>query len=457
MPSLISTELLHKYNVAGPRYTSYPTAVQFHDGVDGKNYPAILQQVQSTANPLSLYVHVPYCESLCYYCGCHKVVTKASDRTDAYLQALIAEIGLQGQWANTERAVTQIHFGGGTPTFYSPAQLAQVLSAIHTAFTLNKPECSIEIDPRTTSIDDIGQLVDLGFNRMSFGIQDFDEQVQTAINRVQCATHTAQLIDKARDCGVQSISVDLVYGLPHQTPERFKQTLDWVNEVKPNRVALYSYAHMPALIKAQKLIASSTLPSAKTKLSLFHDAADYMIDKGYVHIGMDHFALPNDSLAQALATDSLQRNFMGYSTQANCDMLAIGASAIGKLGDAFVQNYKTVSTYIAAIEKAEPAIERGYIRTNDDKIRAQIINQVMCKQTVDIGKIEEQFKINFDEYFYTAQQQLAALEEQGLIKRLPGTLQITDVGRVLVRNIAMAFDAYLNQDNGARLRFSKAI
>ncbi len=457
MSALISQTLLQKYNVSGPRYTSYPTAIQFGTDVCSGEYRSWLAKARQKDKPLSIYVHVPFCKSLCYYCGCHKVITRSGVRTQAYLQSLLHEIEMQSSWLRSNRPVTQIHFGGGTPTFYKTDELVQLLEAIHGAFNTQMPEISIEIDPRTTTVDDIKNLAQAGVNRLSFGIQDFDDQVQAAINRIQCEEQTRSLIEVARKYGVESISVDLVYGLPHQTIKRFEKTLGWVRRIKPDRIALYSYAHMPQLIKAQRVIDETALPSPDDKLKLFSAAANEFVTMGYQQIGMDHFALPTDSLSEAYVNNNLHRNFMGYSTQSECDMIGVGASAISKIGSNFSQNIKNVKQYIAAINNEIPAIERGYNSTIEDQIRAEVIEQIMCRQEVCFEDIERRFDITFAEYFADELARLKPLVNDHLVSIEPKRLKLLPAGRVLVRNIAMVFDAYLTHQETERIRFSKAI
>jgi len=455
----IDGELLRKYNVSGPRYTSYPTAVQFDGSVDAGVFEHACKALPTTA-PLSLYFHIPYCESLCYYCGCHKVVSKSSKPAESYVTSMLREIDLQGVNLGQARSVKQIHFGGGTPTFLAANQLGRILTRAQQVFAiddLSQLEVSIEIDPRTTDREKLDQLVAIGFNRMSFGVQDFDPQVQQEINRIQAPELVLPLIEYAKS-KVRSVSVDLIYGLPKQTIASFEQTLSHIVELKPNRIALYNYAHMPSLIKAQKMIASDTLPSPDQKLALLKFSTEVLTEEGYRYIGMDHFALEDDSLTAALDEGSLRRNFQGYSTLAGCQIVGFGVSSISSFDDLFAQNTKSVKEYKQLMDKGELAIEKGYQLSRDDRIRAAMIQQLMCVHEIDLVAFGKQWGIDALWYFAKELSHLKPLVRDNLVELSltadEELIRVTELGRTLLRNIAMVFDAYLEQQSQ---RFSKAI
>jgi len=455
----IDGELLKKYNVSGPRYTSYPTAVQFDGSTTAEHFAEACQKLPADA-PLSLYFHIPFCESLCYYCGCHKVISKSDKPSESYVDAMLREIDLQGINLGGSRLVKQIHFGGGTPTFLSVEQLGRILKRAQVVFgidNLGELEVSIEIDPRTTNKDKIDQLVEIGFNRMSFGVQDFDPQVQREINRIQSPELVLPLIGYAKS-KVCSVSVDLIYGLPRQTIASFEQTLAHIVELKPNRIALYNYAHMPSLIKAQKMIASDTLPSPDQKLALLKFSTEVLTDQGYRFIGMDHFALEDDSLSIALNEGSLRRNFQGYSTLAGCQIVGFGVSSISSFDDLFAQNTKSIKEYKALIEQGELATEKGYRLNFDDRVRAAMIQQLMCVHEIDLAEFGAQWGIDALWYFAEELAQLKPLVNDGLVELSltvdQEVIRVTPLGRTLLRNIAMVFDVYLKQQHQ---RFSKAI
>ncbi len=462
MPLSLDPALLHKYNVAGPRYTSYPTAVQFNETFTEADY---LWQVEHSnqdplPKPLSIYLHIPFCRSLCYYCGCHKVITQNADKVSRYLASLGREIQLQGGIYDRDREVRQIHFGGGTPTYISTADLRALLLELRANFTsAREVETGIEIDPRTTDQADIEDLAGMGFNRMSFGVQDFDPQVQSAINRLQDRSETLALLRKARACGVESTSVDLIYGLPRQSLASFAATLDDILLVRPDRIALYNYAHLPNLIKSQRLIDEQQLPATAEKLRIFSHSVNALLEAGYCHIGMDHFALPSDSLSRSLQAGSLHRNFQGYATHGDCDSVGMGVSAIGKVGGAFSQNLKSLADYERSLANNHLPVFRGYSCNGDDIIRAWVIQRLMCGGHINYAAFEQAFNLSFRNYFQAELGPLRQLAADGLLVCLTAGLTVTRLGRLFLRNIAMLFDAYLPAENAAvqPLRFSKVL
>ncbi|MBP7246240.1 MAG: oxygen-independent coproporphyrinogen III oxidase, partial [Brachymonas sp.] len=385
-PPPITPELLARYNISGPRYTSYPTADRFHADFAESHYLAALQQRQTQqqtaqgAQPLSVYVHLPFCQSLCYFCACNKIVTQRTDAATSYLQYLQREIDLQAAHLGGKQSVSQLHLGGGTPTFLNDAQLQQLMSAIRQAFTLLPDgEYSIEVDPRTVDAQRLQHLAQLGFNRISFGVQDFDSGVQQAIHREQPAQQVAALVHAARAAGFKSINLDLIYGLPLQTPTSFAATLQQVVQLAPNRIALYAYAHLPERFKPQRRIDAYKLPAADEKIRMLAQSLQTFSEAGYIYIGMDHFALPNDALAVARQQGRLQRNFQGYSTQPDCDLIGLGVSAIGKVGNTYSQNAKTLPEYQQALDSGHLPIERGLSLNRDEQIRRAVIMAIMCQ------------------------------------------------------------------------------
>lgn len=452
-------ELVRRYDRHGPRYTSYPTAVQFHPGFDVAAYRrAALLSNAAPAKPLSAYVHVPFCAAPCFYCGCNKIITRDPQQSAAYLTRLCREIELQGTLFDRRRSVEQLHFGGGTPTFFTLTQLEQVMEHLGRYFTLDRSprrEFSIEIDPRTVNRESFAGLAGLGFNRVSLGVQDFDPAVQEAVNRRQSVAQVEQCVTGSRDAGFGSISFDLIYGLPLQTTESFARTLDLVTAMTPDRIAVYGYAHMPRLFKAQRAIDATQLPNQDMRLELLALTVERLTAAGYVHIGMDHFALPHDELCRALHEGGLHRNFQGYSTRAECDLVGLGVSAIGSVGPAYAQNRKTLTAYNAALDHERLPIERGILLTIDDLARREIIQRIMCSGVVVRRDIEEQYVLDFQTHFAAELIELERLAADGLLSSLGEKIVVSDKGRFLLRNIAMVFDAYL--PSHANATFSKAI
>jgi oxygen-independent coproporphyrinogen-3 oxidase len=449
--------LLSKYDTCGPRYTSYPTALQFNREFDESCYRSELQRAaavpaadedQSSApRPLSLYFHIPFCKSLCFYCACAKIITHKQERAVPYLQRLHTEIQRQAIAVGTHRTVTQLHLGGGTPTFLSDVQLSELFREVADHFTLAPPESrefSIEIDPRAVRHTTIPLLRELGFNRISLGVQDFNETVQRAVNRIQSVEQTFAVMDAARAAGYQSINLDLIYGLPFQTVDSFSETLDLVLQKRPERLAIYNYAHMPDKVRAQCMINAADLPSAETKLGILEMTIARLQTEGYEYLGMDHFALPDDDLAVAKRNGSLQRNFQGYSTHADSDLIGMGITAISKINNSYAQNLRQEEDYFQAIDRGRLAIDRGYQLTLDDQIRRDLIQSLMCQNEVSFEAIGQQYQIDVFDYFYAELRQMALMSVDGLVTLDNSNLRVTDSGQLLLRNIAMVFDAYLN-------------
>ena len=457
----LSPELLRRHDVAGPRYTSYPTADRFVEAFGPDDYARALQQRRSGAAalvlPLSLYVHVPFCESLCYYCACNKIITKHHDRAAEYLRYLSREVDLHTAQLGLGQTVTQLHLGGGTPTFLSDAELRELMAMLKRSFNLAPGgEYSIEVDPRTIDASRLDTLAELGFNRLSFGVQDFDPAVQKAVHRVQPAEQVFALVQAARDRGFDSVNVDLIYGLPQQTPESFERTLGQVCELRPDRIALYAYAHLPERFKPQRRIASAELPGAAAKVSMLSNAIARFMGAGYVYVGMDHFALPNDALAVAKRQGRLHRNFQGYSTQPDCDLIGLGVSSIGRIGATYSQNAKTLEEYYDAIDHGRFAVVRGLALSRDDLVRRGVIMALMCQGQVLFESINLAYLIDFKTYFAPELEAMQALSEQGLVTVDDSSVQVTATGWFFVRAVAMVFDRYLQADRN-RARFSKII
>ena len=461
MNASILPKLLREYDVPGPRYTSYPTADRFVEAFGPGDYGCALAQRRegpAAMNlPLSLYVHIPFCESLCYYCACNKIVTKQHARAAAYLRYLAREIELHTAALGTAQPVSQLHLGGGSPTFLSDDELRSLMAMLRRNFALLPgAECSVEIDPRTVTAERLQVLADLGFNRISFGVQDFDLEVQKAVHRVQPYAQVAALIEDTRRIGFDSVNVDLIYGLPRQTSQSFARTLAQVAGLKPDRIALYAYAHLPERFKPQRRIAASELPGAGAKVHMLSNALATFLSAGYVYIGMDHFALPDDALAIAKRQGRLHRNFQGYSTHADCDLVGLGVSAIGKVGATYSQNAKTMEEYCDLLDQGKLPVVRGLALSRDDLARRAVIMALMCQGQVVFESIELAWLLDFRSYFAAEMQQMEELRKQGLVI-LDGTgIQVTAQGWFFVRAVAMQFDKYLQADRN-RKRFSRII
>ncbi len=452
-------DLIVRYGGRGPRYTSYPTALQFTDTLTETDYRAKARESNASDVPLSLYVHIPFCHSLCYYCGCNKIVTRNSQRVARYMEMLYKEIDMQAELFDRARKVEQLHFGGGTPTYLDKEQLGALMDHLRASFTFDDGdarEFSIEVDPRTVDETRIQELWDLGFNRLSLGIQDFNEDVQKAVNRMQSTAEVETLMAAARKAGFRSISFDLIYGLPHQTVESFDKTLDVVIAMKPDRLAVYNYAHLPQRFKGQRMINADDIPLPETKLDLLHHTIDKLCGIGYIYIGMDHFALPDDELVRARQDGTLQRNFQGYSTHRQCDLVALGVSGIGGIGNMFAQNAVSTIEYEEILERGELPIKKGLLVDDDDLVRAAVIQDLMCYDRLDFDAFSRKHGIDFRDYFADEIGKLNVLENDGLIELSDAGIAITPRGRLLLRNIAMTFDRYIDlEENDSR--FSKAI
>ncbi len=459
MKVCFDTDLIVRYGGRGPRYTSYPTALQFNDTLTADDYRASAIASNASGVPLSLYVHIPFCHSLCYYCGCNKIITRNEARVERYLEMLYREIDMQSELFDKGRKIEQLHFGGGTPTYLSSEQLDDLMAKLRGAFTFDESaerEFSIEVDPRTVDEHSIRHLAELGFNRLSLGIQDFDPVVQNAVNRTQTTDDVLNLVLAARDAGFESISFDLIYGLPHQSVKSFDTTLDLVVGMRPDRLAVYNYAHLPQRFKGQRMINDEDIPSPEVKLEILHRTIDSLCDSGYVYIGMDHFALPDDELVLARANGTLQRNFQGYSTHRECDLVALGVSAIGSIGNVFAQNAVTTMEYETLIENGQLPIRKGIAVDDDDLLRADVVQSLMCYDKLSFDDFGTQHNIDFRNYFATEIEHLKPLADDGLIDLDQAGVAITQRGRLLLRSIAMVFDRYIDQAQNDN-RFSKAI
>jgi oxygen-independent coproporphyrinogen-3 oxidase len=455
----VSPELLQKYDIAGPRYTSYPTADRFVEAFTEKEYKQALEvrEIGRVSLPLSLYVHIPFCESLCFFCACNKIVTKHHERSATYLKYLSREMDLHIAHLGKKPSISQLHLGGGSPTFFSDAELTQLMTEFRNKFQMSPiGEYSIEIDPRTVDKTRLKNLRDLGFNRLSFGVQDFNPDVQEAVHRIQPIEQVTELVEEARHLKFESLNMDLIYGLPKQTAETFTQTLDQVITLRPDRIALYAYAHLPERFKPQRRIITEELPTAGDKLTMLSTAIAKLIKAGYVYIGMDHFALPDDDLAIAKRQGRLHRNFQGYSTQPECDLIALGVSSIGRVGATYSQNAKTMEEYCDFIDQGRLPIVRGLGLSSDDLIRRTVIMSIMCQGEVQYESIELAYMIDFKQYFSTELEALKTLENAGMVTFDEVGLEVTEMGWYFVRAIAMTFDKYLQADR-TRARFSKII
>ena len=459
--SIVTPDLLRRYDVPGPRYTSYPTADRFVEAFREKDYIVALQQrkvLSATAvQPLSLYIHIPFCESLCYYCACNKIITKHHDRADVYLRYLSREIDLHTAHCGTGQVVSQLHLGGGTPTFLSDDGLRQLMATLRRSFIFAPGgEYSIEVDPRTVTADRLAVLAELGFNRLSFGVQDFDAEVQKAVHRIQPAEQVFALVEASRALGFESVNVDLIYGLPRQTPESFDRTLAQVVQLRPDRIALYAYAHLPDRFKPQRRILSTELPAASAKVTMLSRSLDTFMEAGYVYVGMDHFALPTDALAVAKRQGRLHRNFQGYSTQPDCDLIGLGVSAIGRVGATYSQNAKSLEEYYDHLDQGRLPVVRGLALNRDDLVRRAVIMALMCQGELQFEPIDQAWLIDSRKYFAPELEQLETMAEQGLVVLNSESIKVTAMGWFFVRGIAMVFDRYLQADRN-RARFSRII
>jgi oxygen-independent coproporphyrinogen-3 oxidase len=451
---------IEKYDTTGPRYTSYPTAVEFREGIDDNDYKMAALEANGAFLPrdLSLYFHLPFCRHLCFYCGCNKIVTNNKQKSDQYLDYLFREIQMQGDLVDHDRKVQQLHLGGGTPTFYTADQIEILMNQIRRYFTLvstDDRDYSIEIDPRTVGYKYLLSLIRLGFNRISLGIQDFNPQVQKAVHRLQPESQTKELILQAQSLGFKSINVDLICGLPKQNQDSFATTLDRIIECLPDRISIYSYAHLPGRFPAQKRINEADLPGVHEKLALYQMTAEKLLEAGYQHIGMDHFARPDDALTIALSQKTLHRSFQGYTTHKDCDLLGIGVSSIGSLEQLYYQNARDLDEYYRLLDDGKLPIKRGVKLELDDNIRKSVIMQIMCEGKIDKNQIQQFHGIRFNVYFQSELLALDNLVDDGLLEVEENEIRITPTGRFFLRNIAMIFDAY--RQSGPSNRFSKLL
>ena len=461
----IDADLIQRLSQSGPRYTSYPTADRFTEQFSCRDYLHAVNHLHArgTRQPLSLYVHIPFCDTVCYYCGCNKIVTKNRDKATTYLGYLKRELAMQGKLFAGSNQVEQLHFGGGTPTYLSDEQMSDLMQYLRRWFSFAddaKGEYSIEVDPRSVTIERIHTLRAQGFNRISLGVQDFDEQVQRAVNRIQPEQITLDTIHAARAAGFRSVSIDLIYGLPKQTLASIAETIAKVIAANPDRIAVYHYAHLPHLFKPQRRIAEADLPSSDTKLDMLAFCIRQLNTAGYVYIGMDHFAKPDDELAVAQRQGLLHRNFQGYSTHAESEMIACGVSAISSVGMCYSQNAKTLEDYYDRLDQGELPIVRGYQLTMDDVLRRFIIQRLMCNFELSIRSLEQAYPIKFDTYFELELEQLGELQQMGLLTVDSEWIEVTLKGRLLIRNICMVFDRHLQQARSLYsepLRYSRTV
>lgn len=450
---LFDRELINRYARTGPRYTSYPTAVQFHDGFNWEHYVRNARETNEDLipAPLSLYFHLPFCSRVCYYCACNKIITNNRSHAGPYLANLFQEIRMQGDLFNRDRQVDQLHWGGGTPTFINHDQMRQLMEITRQNFTLHDDDSgdySIEIDPREVHDETVSILRDIGFNRMSIGVQDFEPEVQKAVNRIQTPEQTCSVMEAARKAGFRSINLDLIYGLPKQTVESFHKTLELIVKYQPDRLAVYHYAHLPHLFKTQKQINEEELPGPDEKLEIMQDTIQFLYANGYVYIGMDHFAKPDDELAIAQRNGTLHRNFQGYTTRSSCDLIGMGITSISKVGQCYAQNVRTLEAYDQSINEKRIPVMRGIKLDDDDLLRRDVITRLICHFHINYPDIEEDHFIDFHDYFYNELISLQEMEKHGLIRLENEGITVLPKGRLLIRNICMVFDKYLRSGDG---------
>jgi oxygen-independent coproporphyrinogen-3 oxidase len=458
---VFDSKLIQRYDKSGPRYTSYPTAVQFHEGVGEARYRAFATASNDDPipRPLSLYFHIPFCATVCYYCACNKIVTKNRGHASAYVSHLQQEIALQGKLFDRDRTVNQLHWGGGTPTFLNQGQMRTLMRTTAKHFHLldgDRGEYSIEVDPRTVNESTLVLLRELGFNRISLGVQDFDAHVQKAVNRIQSEAQTLEVMERARHHGFKSVNVDLIYGLPLQSVESFERTLDKIIAASPDRLSVFNYAHLPERFKVQRQINEANLPTPEEKLNILQSTIERLTEGGYVYIGMDHFAKPDDELAVAQRDGTLWRNFQGYSTHGDCDLIGMGITAIGMIGDSYAQNVHGVEDYYECIHAGRLPVYRGVELTAEDRLRREIIMQLICHFTLNIPRLEKKWNVKFMSYFAAECHELESMVLDGLLALENGILCVRPAGRLLIRNICMVFDQYLRKDP-AKQKFSRVI
>ncbi len=458
---IFDADLIRRYDQSGPRYTSYPTVAQFHGNITEADYQRWAKHSNEDPIPrsLSLYFHIPFCDTVCFYCACTKVVTKNHTRAIEYLQHLYKEIALQARLFDRDRSVEQLHWGGGTPTFLENDQILDLMAVTSRYFSLRDDdmgEYSIEIDPRSVDAEKLSILRECGFNRISLGVQDFNPDIQRAVNRLQSSEITQSAIESARGLGFKSVNIDLMYGLPLQTIDTFTETLKQTIAMSPDRIAVYNYAHLPERFKPQRRIAESDLPSPDEKLDILQLTINLLTSAGYVYIGMDHFAKPEDELTIAQQNGTLQRNFQGYSTRGDCDIIGMGMSAIGRVCDNYNQNVRDLDKYYALLDEGRLPLERGIELEPDDLLRREIIMQLMCNFRLDIRALESKWRFSFSSHFSSELEDLKHMQADGLLMINSEMLHVLPAGRLLVRNICMVFDAYL-RNSGGKTRFSRVI
>jgi len=451
-------DLIKRYNQSGPRYTSYPTAIQFDEAFGVEDYKLAAARSNESDRGLSLYYHIPFCDTVCFFCACNKVWTRERSKTTPYLERLFKEIEMQSELFDSSRKVEQLHLGGGTPTFINNDEMRQLMEKTRKHFNLyddDTGEYSIEIDPREANRESVKLLRELGFNRMSLGVQDFDPAVQKAVNRIQTQAETFEVLEGAREAGFMSVNVDLIYGLPLQTESGFIKTLDSVLEAEPDRFSIFNYAHMPSMFPTQKKLKEADMPSADEKLAILHATTERLLEAGYVYIGMDHFAKPDDELAIAQRDETLYRNFQGYSTHADCDLVGMGATSISLINNTYAQNRKGLDEYYTAIDAGELAVFRGVELSEDDELRRDVITRLISHFHLNFANIDAAWQIRFKEYFAKELTNLVPMIDDGLISMTDNDLYVSAKGRLLIRNICMVFDAYIKE--GMENRFSKVI
>lgn len=458
----ISVETLLKYDKPGPRYTSYPTAPVWAEDFGPDNFKEEVIKTNSGKDlaPLSLYFHLPFCFSLCFYCGCNSIITKDRTRSFEYLSYIKKEMENIAQYISKDRKVVQLHWGGGSPDFLCASEMEMLYSWITSHFNISEDaEIGVELDPRETKHEHIQVLKKLGFNRISMGVQDFDPIVQKAVNRIQPEGMTKRLVNWCRELGFYSVNIDLIYGLPNQTVDSVKRTIDKITEINPDRIALFNYAHVPWMKKHQSVIKEWMLPTAKEKLEILKNAIERFTEAGYVYIGMDHFAKPENELNIAQKEKTLYRNFQGYTTKAGCDLYGFGITSIGMVGNCYVQNQKEIKDYYSAVDTGIIPVYRGYELNSDDVLRRHIITRLMCDFELTMSDVEKRFGIAFNEYFSKELERLTPFADDGLLILHPDRVEITDSGRVLIRNIAMVFDVYLDKpaSDGKEMKFSRTV
>jgi len=457
--TVFDLELIQRYDQSGPRYTSYPTAVEFDPAFDETRYKQVCQATNASGRPLSLYFHIPFCDTVCFYCACNKIATKDRSLVQPYLDRVYKELAMQSALFDDDRVVEQLHWGGGTPTFISPAQMRELMAETRKQFKLADDEVgeySIEIDPREAKGDTIALLREIGFNRMSLGVQDFDPRVQKAVNRIQTQEETFAVLEAARREGFRSISIDLIYGLPHQTAESFMETLEQIIAVGPERLSVFNYAHLPRRFMPQRRIDEEQLPPPQVKLEILQATTERLSEAGWLYIGMDHFARPDDELALAQRNGTLYRNFQGYSTHADCDLIGIGVTSIGKVGATYGQNRRELDEYYSDIDAGRLPVFRGIELSRDDEIRRDVITRLICHFKLDFSEVERAWGLNFQDYFGRDLAKLEGMQADGLLEIDASGIRVLPKGRMLIRNICMAFDAYMEAKQGQG-GFSKVI